>query len=213
MKKNILLLLILALLTVSTEGFAQKKTKKSKSSKNDPVQDDKALIKEWKKKMKDLTPMAYKKLVEDNATLTKDNSDLNGKVTSLESEIKEVDNDAEKIKADNKALQQEVTASLNAAKTGVKPNEKGVIYKVQIGSFKNKELAKYLGNDPNFTGDIDPDGSRKYTLSYFNEYWEANKFKKSLRDMGLSDAWVVAYKNGQRVDIKEVLEGSKTEEN
>jgi vacuolar-type H+-ATPase subunit I/STV1 len=211
MKKNILFLLIIGLIAGNlSDAYAQKK--KSKKKESDPVQDDKALVKEWKKKLKELKPLDYKKLVDDIGTLRNENSELNTKVTNTESEIKQADNDIEKIKAENKNLQQEIQASLNSAKTGVQPNEKGVIFKVQIGSFRNKELAKYLGNDPAFAGDIDPDGTRKYTLSYFNEYWEANRFKQSLREMGVSDAWIVAYKNGQRVDIKEVLEG-KTEEN
>jgi hypothetical protein len=83
-----------------------------------------------------------------------------------------------------------------------------VIFKVQIGSFKNKDLAKYFNNNPNFSGDIDEDGSKKYTLGYFREYWEADTFKKYLREMGVKDAWIVSYKDGKRVSIKDVLEGA-----
>jgi hypothetical protein len=48
---------------------------------------------------------------------------------------------------------------------------------------------------------------QKVTLGNFRDYWEADKFKKYLRDMGVKDAWIVPFKDGQRVDIKEVLEG------
>jgi hypothetical protein len=85
---------------------------------------------------------------------------------------------------------------------------KGVVYKVQIGSFKNKDLTKYFDNNPNFSGDIDPDGTKKYTLGVFTDYWEADKFKKALREMGVKGAWIVAYKNGQRVNVKDALEGT-----
>ena len=30
---------------------------------------------------------------------------------------------------------------------------KGVVFKVQIGAFKNKDLAKYFENNPNFGGE------------------------------------------------------------
>ena len=36
---------------------------------------------------------------------------------------------------------------------------------------------------------------------------EADTFKKYLREMGVKDAWIVSFKDGQRVPIKDVLEG------
>ena len=38
-----------------------------------------------------------------------------------------------------------------------------------------------------------------------NHTWD--KIKKYMRDMGVKDAWIVPFKDGQRVDIKDVLEG------
>jgi hypothetical protein len=84
----------------------------------------------------------------------------------------------------------------------------GIVYKVQIGAFRNKDLTKYFNNNKNFSGDVDSDGAKKYTLGEFVEYWEADNFKKYLREMGVKDAWVVAYKDGNRVPIKDALEGT-----
>ena len=36
----------------------------------------------------------------------------------------------------------------------------------------------------------------------------SDNFKKYLREMGVSDAWVVAYKDGNRVELKDALEGT-----
>ena len=36
---------------------------------------------------------------------------------------------------------------------------------------------------------------------------QADTFKKYLREMGVKGAWIVAYKDGKRVPIKDVLEG------
>ena len=47
----------------------------------------------------------------------------------------------------------------------------------------------------------------KYTIGVFKDYWEADTFKKYVREMGVRDAWIVSYRDGQRVDIKDVLEG------
>ena len=45
-----------------------------------------------------------------------------------------------------------------------------------------------------------------YTLRHFRNYWQANSFKKELRAMGCKDAWVVAFKDGKRLPLKEVLQ-------
>ena len=47
----------------------------------------------------------------------------------------------------------------------------------------------------------------KYTLGEFTDYWEADKFKQFLREMGVEGAWVVAYKDGKRQIMKEAREG------
>ena len=39
----------------------------------------------------------------------------------------------------------------------------------------------------------------------FRDYWQADKFKKELRAMGLKDAFVVAFQDGARVPLKTVL--------
>ena len=83
---------------------------------------------------------------------------------------------------------------------------KGVVFKVQIGVFRNKDLSKYLDKGENFSGEMDDKGLRKYSLGIFRDYWEADTFKKYLREMGVKDAWIVSFRDGQRVPIKEVLE-------
>ena len=82
------------------------------------------------------------------------------------------------------------------------------MFKVQVGAFKNFDLTKYFDRHQNFSGEVDADGTMKYTLGIFSDYWEADKFKKYMREMGVKGAWIVSYKDGKRVNIKEVLEGS-----
>jgi cell division septation protein DedD len=85
-------------------------------------------------------------------------------------------------------------------------DQEGVVFKVQIGAFKNKDLSKYLEASENFSGETDENGLKRYSLGVFRDYWEADTFKKYLREMGVKDAWIVSFKDGQRVPIKEVLE-------
>jgi hypothetical protein len=162
--------------------------------------------KEWAHKIKLLTPATYKQLVEEksaleaaNLKLKQENDVLKAQVSDLNAKLKEAQA-AQEARKQEAATQTQAPANTMAAK--------GVVYKVQIGAFKNKDLSKYFENNKNFSGDVDADGTKKYTLGSFPTYWEADNFKKYLREMGVSDAWVVAYKDGQRVELKDALEGT-----
>jgi len=205
MKKNWLVFILFLSLGLTTGAYAQKKSK-----------EDKAAEKEWKKKLKDLEPAQLKALYEEKEALTKEKSDLNSRVVDLETQLSDKNAEVDKVKMQlqesEKQLADAKTAASNAAKNslGGPMSTNGVIFKVQVGAFKNKDLTKYFKNSKNFSGDVDADGTKKYTLGYFGEYWEAENFKKYLREMGVKDAWIVAYKDGTRVEIKDVLEGATT---
>lgn len=202
MKRPVIFALFLAA-GLATAGMAQSKEEE----------------KEWKAKLKSLTPMQYKELVEQNESLQ---SDLNNAANTVEqykseseakdAEIAKLKQEVEAAKAQAAASQQPVAqpvqqTTATAVKTTTVSNSQGLVYKVQIGAYRNKNLKKYLDNHKNFSGDVDSDGTRKYTLGEFTDYWEADRFKKYLREMGVKDAWIVSYKNGQRVPIKDALEG------
>ncbi len=173
---------------------------------------DKALAKAWKKKLKQTDPMEFKRIVEEREALTADivkarqeNIAHAGVLATREAEIAALKEEVENLKARPREVAQ-------PAAKGPVPNTvasgEGVTYKVQIGAFRNKDLVKFFKNSPNFSGDVDSDGAKKYTLGQFTDYWEADNFKKYLREMGVIDAWVVSYKNGERVNIKDALEGA-----
>lgn len=200
--KKYALLFCLALLFAGTQTFAQL----SKQEK-----------KEWKKKAKEMksNPAALKELSEG-----KQNSDA--QVTALTNQVKQLqttmgDKDARIAQLEDElsqsrsqatALRAEI-AQLKEAPAVVNPMDfsKGVVFKVQIGAFKNKDLKKYFDNNPNFGGEAAEKGDQKLTIGVFRDYWEADTFKKYMRDMGVKDAWIVPYRDGQRVEIKDVLEG------
>ena len=174
--------------------------------------------KEWKKQMKRLDVEEFKNLVEEKQQLESQVNTLNGQVNNLQSqlsqknqqvekaqgELKDVQNQLEETKASLAKLQQD--DSMDISRQGNTRVAKGVVFKVQIGAFRNKGLSKYFDKAGSFDGEVD-NSLERYTLGVFQDYWEADKFKKYLRDMGVKDAWVVAYKDGQRVPLKDVLEG------
>jgi len=174
--------------------------------------------KEWKKKAKEYkkNPEQLKSLVEENSALGSQVSSLKNQVNSLQSnlddetaKVSELQDQIESLRGQIAAKNQQISELKTKDVTQHKgqPSEKGLVFKVQIGAFqKDKKLTEYAEDQKNFDEDT-AEGMHKYTLGTFRDYWEADKFKKRLRQMGVQEAWIVAYKDGQRVPIKDVLEG------
>ena len=201
MKKAVLAVVVVLCFTLNYNASAQLSKKEKK---------------EWKKQMKDLDVESFKKLVEEKESLESQVASLNSQVSSLQSRANDKTAEADKLNSQVKDLQNQL-AEAKAVQTSQEANNmdvsgrntrvaKGVAFKVQIGAFRNKDLAKYFDNNGSFDGEVD-NSNQRYTLGTFTDYWEADKFKKYLREMGVKDAWIVAYKDGQRVPLKDVLEG------
>ncbi|NJN27886.1 MAG: Ezrin/radixin/moesin family protein [Cyclobacteriaceae bacterium] len=174
--------------------------------------------KEWKKKIKKTTPEQFKRMYDENASLKSEVSSMQGQLSSIQSSIGEKDAMIAELTEQNRKMEAQVNAAKKAiAKAqqeaqeqpagGATMSEDGVVFKVQIGAFRNKDLSKYFENNENFGGETDEDGVQRITLGQFRDYWEADTFKKYLREMGVNDAWIVPYKDGSRVAMKDVLEG------
>ncbi len=180
----------------------------------------KAEKKEWKAKYK-----AYKKDLEGFKLLVEENGELKGQLSNTKNKLDELKSKMSDKDAQISALQDEnarmksqvAAANAAAAKARADLNNKpseapspmsmdGVVFKVQVGAFEKKDMSSFFDNNPMFSGETE-DGLQKITLGFFRDYWEADTFKKYLREMGVKDAWIVPYKDGQRVPIKDVLEG------
>ena len=201
MKYRLILLFCLALTFSTSQIFAQL----SKQEK-----------KEWKKKAKEFAknPANLKQLTEEKQAAEGQVSSLNQRVTQLQSNMS--DKDARIAELEDQLSQTRGQLTTTRAELAqlketpvVNPMDfsKGVVFKVQIGAFKNKDLAKYFENNPNFGGEVKEGEPQKVTIGIFRDYWEADTFKKYMREMGVKDAWIVPYRDGQRVEIKDVLEG------
>jgi len=205
MKNRVILLFCLVLTFACTQSFAQLSKKEKK---------------EWKKKAKQFakSPESLKQLTEDKQVADNEVTSLNAKVKTLQSTVSDKDAKLVELEDQLTQLRNQLTAT-KAELATLKENpvvspmdfSKGIVFKVQIGAFKNKDLSKYFENNPNFGGQKSEDGTQSYTIGLFRDYWEADTFKKYMREMGVKDAWIVPFKDGQRVDIKDVLEGVVTE--
>lgn len=201
--KKYALLFCLALLFAGTQTFAQLSKKEKK---------------EWKKKAKELgkNPENLKQLTEDKQAADAQVSSLNAQVKDFQTKmgdkdarIAELEDQLSQARTQTTELRAELAELKENPPANVNPMDfsKGVVFKVQIGAFKNKDLKKYFDNNPNFGGEAAEKGDQKLTIGVFRDYWEADTFKKYMRDMGVKDAWIVPYRDGQRVEIKDVLEG------
>lgn len=199
--KKFTLLFCLVLLFAGSQTFAQL----SKQEK-----------KEWKKKAKEFkkNPQALKTLTEEKkvaddnvTTLTTQTKQLQATISDKDAKIAELEDQLARLRSELTAAKAELAQLKENPVINPMDFSKGVVFKVQIGAFKNKDLKKYFDNNPNFGGEATDKGEQKLTIGVFRDYWEADTFKKYMRDMGVKDAWIVPYKDGQRVEIKDVLEG------
>jgi len=207
--KTRVLVVCLALIFSGTTVFAQL----SKAEK-----------KEWKKKAKQYSkdPASLKQLHEDKQVadnsvtdLTTQTKSLNSQISDKNARIAELEDQINRMRGELTSARAEL-AQLKASPV-VNPMDfsKGVIFKVQVGAFKNKDLSKYFENNPNFGGEAaqkDTADPQRITIGIFRDYWEADTFKKYMREMGVKDAWIVPYKDGTRVELKDVLEGVVAEQ-
>ena len=76
----------------------------------------------------------------------------------------------------------------------------GVYYTIQIGAYKNDHLKYFSSRASEETIYTEKaEGLNKYLIGLFKDYQEAYDKMVELLNMGLPEAWVVAYKDGQRV--------------
>ena len=195
--KNLIILLCLVFVVTSVSTTYAQLSKQEK--------------KEWKKKAKALkkNPEELKNLYDENAALKSETSGYKRQISSLEGKLKEKDNQIASMTQSMRTMESELLAAkeqMPSKSSGPAYDDSGVVFKVQIGAFRNKDLSKYFDNTENFSGETE-DGVQKITLGRFSDYWEAVTFKKYLREMGVNDAWIVPYKDGVRVAMKDVLEG------
>jgi cell division protein FtsN len=205
MKSKISLIAILMIFCMAFSVSAQMSRKEKKEMKK--------MAKELKR-----NPEQMKAMVEENeslkssvASLTAEVENLKGQLSNKNAEIATARQEAQEAKAMAEAQRQRANEMAKKAKEAQnsEPNaldESGTWFKVQVGAFENIDMSEYFKNNPNFSGEETEEGLQRITLGRFRDYWEADRFKKTLRKMGVKEAWIVPYKEGVRVPLKEVLE-------
>ncbi len=159
------------------------------ASFNALAQDDKALIKEWKAKQKEMKPMDFKKLVDEKAALEKRDATISTELDETRNQVAAKDAELNALRNENKKL--EASKNRNAPVAGANV---GTIYKVQVGAYKDVDIE---GAGGNFNAENN-DGIKRYTLGNFKDVEQAKKFRGYVNKLGVQDAFIVEYVEGVR---------------
>jgi len=101
-----------------------------------------------------------------------------------------------------------ITAQPNSQPIPVDPPvPSGVVYKVQIGAFRNPiPVDLFKGIQP-LTAESAGNGITRYTAGLFTEFANADAAKIEIRAMGYPDAFVVAFRDGKRISVADARKG------
>ena len=80
---------------------------------------------------------------------------------------------------------------------------KGLIFKVQVGAFRNPIPQDLFKGFAPVSAEKVRDDITRYRVGYFKTFESANKAKNQIRSLGYSDAFVVSLNNGERIKLNE----------
>ena len=102
--------------------------------------------------------------------------------------------------ANTKAALESTTREMQASS-----DDYGVWFRVQIGAYEDPQINQDLETNEEGMGLEESDNLQKIVLGRFREYDQAKQLQTQVKDLGITDAWIASYKDGQRVPIEQVL--------
>lgn len=131
------------------------------------------------------------------AALDESLKDLQSEQAKLNAEISAV---KARIDSINRAKQEKVNVVLGVPKSGT-------VFSVQIGAYNQSQFSHLLQQQ--YGGkliEVEENSMKKYLLGFYDSYEEAQQHRDNVRQLGIRQAWVVIYRDGQRIAIEEVME-------
>lgn len=171
------MIVVLALLLIT--GCA---AKKELTSLKEECQSQRELLTETELKYQSAVA-EQNKLEDRTATLSSENQRLEERLSALTSQLQEIENQ-----------EPECPEAM----------VDGVVFKVQIGAFKERTMSEDLDTSVNLEIDAQ-DSLLQVVVGQFRDYHQADTLKKHLRAMGVKDAYIIPFKDGERVLLKSVL--------
>lgn len=195
------IIILLLMVSFGYTAHAQKLTKEEKKAL-------KAQLKKYRK-----NPELLRDLTEETDALREENRELQSRINQIESERSHsssqvAQKDREIMELNNRLLDaQEALRQKNeeppAVMTPREVEETGTHFKVQIGAYEKTYIPENLAGDDM---GLESDGNlQKVLVGKFSDYQAAKELKKYIRNIGIKDAFIVAYRDGARVDLNEVV--------
>ncbi len=79
----------------------------------------------------------------------------------------------------------------------------GLIYRIQIGIFKNLDSKQYFkGIEPVMAESVEGKDLIRYSVGLFSQFEDANEALSKVKERGFTDAFIVAFYNQVRVQVK-----------
>lgn len=85
------------------------------------------------------------------------------------------------------------------------PLPAGIVYKVQVGAFRNELPLEAFSDMTPVTGEHAGNGLVRYTAGLFTTAESASEAGARVRERGYHDAFVVAYMDGERVPLRDAM--------
>ncbi|HEY4798167.1 MAG TPA: hypothetical protein VII99_03720, partial [Bacteroidia bacterium] len=89
------------------------------------------------------------------------------------------------------------------------PLPEGLVYKIQIGAFKNPIPQDLFKGLKPIMAETTPQGYKRYTAGIFQKFTAANQAKTQVNNLGYRDAFIVAFYNGKRISLNEAMNKAK----
>ena len=133
--------------------------------------------------------------------------DNNGSVSNYVMPVLEplIDEDEEVVIANVELVEIEKT---NIEDTVISYNE--TTYRIQIGAFDNELSDKVFDGVDNVVSFSGKDGLVRYMAGSFSEYKDAINYKVQMKARGFEDAFIVTYKNGERISLNIAIKTERT---
>jgi hypothetical protein len=171
------------------------------------AQDD---MKRWKKKFKDMSVEEFARTVTDFEALKTEVEGLKKAVpvstktkVAKEEELAELQKNAQSATTTNK----EKKKAEKPSNVKIEDFTKGVCFRVQVASVppESKKKLEMEISQSRFVVETDESGNQKYIIGSFRDYWDADLFRHYLCEMGIKDAWLICYKDNQRVAVSDIF--------
>ncbi|MEN9942612.1 MAG: hypothetical protein RLZZ91_613, partial [Bacteroidota bacterium] len=85
------------------------------------------------------------------------------------------------------------------------PLPEGSFYTIQVGAFRLPVANNTFGQFAPVYAERQTNGFIRYSTGFFNSYTEAIQARNDIRQMGYADAFIVAYRNRERVRYSELM--------